>query len=261
MPSLALAQSVLTSNASSLRANWYRNSAEQQLTAQCMKRRGYVYPIPDAGPVPGLNTITQFALGRGYPPTYGVTQESLITAPPSDPEASQSGYELALEGPAASLRKLNFPGVFTVTYETGGCQGSARSQLYGSVDVYMLSAYLPQILENLFEKFLSRDQAYLSALRTWRACLRADKFTVADPNAAAHSLLQIAHQTSEADLMRRQTALATADANCDAPSQLRLRTNQALGEFVGSLSRPTLTQLNEIALSQAKASQMAARYT
>jgi hypothetical protein len=261
MPSLALAQSVLTSNASSLRENWYRNTAEQQLTAQCMKRRGYAYPIPDAGPVPGLNTITQFALGRGYPPTYGVTQESLIATPPSDPEASQPGYELALDGPAGSLRKLNFPGVFTVTYETGGCQGSARSQLYGSVDLYMLSAYLPQIEENLFEKFVSRDQAYLSALRTWRTCMRADRFTIADPNDAARSLLQIADKTSEGDLMRQQTALATADAKCDGPSQLRQRTNQALGNFVGSLSRPTLTQLNDIARSRAKASQIAARYT
>jgi hypothetical protein len=137
MPSLTLAQSVLASNAPSLRENWYRNRAEQQLTAQCMKRRGYVYPIPTTGPVPSLNTITQFALGRGYPATYGVTQESLITTPPSDPEAGQPGYEFALDGPASSLRKLNFPGVFSVTYETGGCQGSARSQLYGSVDVYM----------------------------------------------------------------------------------------------------------------------------
>lgn len=92
--------------------------------------------------------------------------------------------------------------------------------------------------------------------------MRADKFTVADPNDAADSLLQIADKTGEADLMRRQTALATADAGCDGPSHLRQRTNQALGRFVGSLSRQTLTQLNDIAHSRAKASQIAvAPYT
>ena len=259
MPALALAQSMLTSNASSLREGWYLNSAEQQLTAQCMKRLGFVYLIPHTGPVPGLNTITEFALGRGYPATYGVTPESLIAAPPSDPEADKPGYQLALDGPAGSLGKLNLPGGASVGYETGGCQGSARSQLFGSVGAYVLSSYLPQIEKILFEKFLLRDQAYLPALHTWQACMRADKFSVANPGDAAGSLLQIADKTSGADLMRRQTALAAADASCDRPSHLRQRTNQALVRFVGSLSRQTLTQLNDIAHSRATADQVARR--
>jgi hypothetical protein len=259
MPALALAQSMLTSNASSLRDGWYLNSAEQQLTAQCMKRLGFVYLIPHTGPVPGLNTITEFALGRGYPATYGVTPESLIAAPPSDPEADKPGYQLALDGPAGSLGKLNLPGGASVGYETGGCQGSARSQLFGSVGAYVLSSYLPQIEKILFEKFLGRDQAYLPALHTWQACMRAEKFSVANPGDAVGSLLQIADKTSAADLMRRQTALAAADASCDRPSHLRQRTNQALGRFVGSLSRQTLTQLNDIAHSRATADQVARR--
>jgi hypothetical protein len=257
MPALGIAQAVLISNASSLREKWYRDSAEQQLTAQCMKRLKFTYQIPDAGPAPGLNTITEFALGSGYPATYGVTQETLVDIPPSDPEADKPGYQVALDGLSGSLRELHLPGGAIVAYETGGCQGRARSQLYGSVGAYALSVYLPQIENNLFEKFLGRDQAYLSALRTWRGCMRAGKFSVADPGDAIGSVEQIADKTSEADLMRRQTALAAADASCDGPSRLRRRTNQALGKFVGSLSRPTLTQLNDIAHSQAKANRIA----
>jgi hypothetical protein len=204
-----------------------------------------------------MNTITMFALGRGDPATYGVTPESSIAAPPSDPAAAKPGYRLALDGPASSLGKLNLPGGARVTYEVGGCQGGARSQLFGSVGAYMVSSYLPQVEENLFESFLGRDQAYLSALHTWQACMRADKFSVANPADAIGSLLQIADKTSEADLMRRQTALAGADASCDTPSHLRQRTNQALGKFVGSLSRQTLTQLNDMAHSQARANQIA----
>jgi hypothetical protein len=257
MPALALAQSVLTSNASSLREGWYRNTAEQQLTAQCMKNLGFIYLTARMGPLPGLNTISEFALGRGNPATYGVTPESRIATPPSDPEADKPGYQLALDGPAGTLRELNLPGGARVAYETGGCLGSARSQLFGSVDAYMLSSYLPQIEKILFEKFISRDQAYLSALHTWQACMRADKLSVADPGQALSSLLQIADKTSEADLMRRQTALAAADASCDGPSRLRQRTNQALGKFVSLLTRQTLTQLNNVAHSQAKANQIA----
>jgi hypothetical protein len=257
MPVLALARSVLISNAFSLREKWYRNSAEQQLTAQCMKRLGFAYQIPNAGPVPGRNTITEFALGRGYPATYGVTQETFVDTPPSQPGEGKPGYQLALDGPPGSLRELSFPGGATVAYETGGCRGIARSQLYGSVGVYTLSIYLPQIENNLFVNFLGRDQAYQSALRTWQACMRAGKFFVADPGDAIGSLEQIANRTSEADLNRRETALAAADASCDGPSHLRQRTNQALGRFVGSFSRQTLTQLNDIAHSQAKANQIA----
>jgi hypothetical protein len=257
MPALSPAQSVLTSNSSSLRAGWYRNSAELQLTAQCMKRRGFVYLIPRPEPIPGMNTITMFALGRGDPATYGVTPESLTAAPPSNPEAGNPDYQLALDGPESSLGKLNLPGGASVTYESSGCQAGARSQLFGSVDAYMLSSYLPQIETILFEKFLGRDQAYQSALRTWQACMRADKLSVANPSDAVESLLQITGKTSEADLMRRQAALAAADASCDRPSHLRQRTNQALGTFVGSLSRQALTQLNDIAHSRAKANQVA----
>jgi hypothetical protein len=198
-----------------------------------------------------------FALGRGGSATYGVTSESSITTPLSDPEAAKPGYQLALGGPASSLGKLNLPGGSSVTYEIGGCQGSARSELFGSVGAYMVSSYLPQVEENLFENFLGRDQAYLSALHTWQACMRADKFPVASPSDAIGSLLQIADKTSETDLMRRQTALAGADARCDTPSHLRQHTNQALGKFVGSLSRQTLTQLNDMAHSQARANQIA----
>jgi hypothetical protein len=256
VPALALAQSVLASTASSLRQGWYRERAEQQLTAQCMKRRGFVYLIPRMGPPPGLNTMTEFALGRGYPATYGVTPESLIAAPPSNPEAARPGYQLALDGPAISLRKLSLPGGASVGYGTGGCQGSARARLFGSVGAYVLSSYLPQIERILFEKSLGRDQAYLSALHRWQACMRADKFSVANPGDAVDSILKIADKTSEADLMRRQTALAAADAGCDRPSHLRQRTNQALGKFVRSLSRQTLTQLSDIARSRAKANQV-----
>jgi hypothetical protein len=257
MPGLALAQSVLTSNASSLREKWYRNSAEQQFMAQCMKRLGFVYINPYAGSAPSANTITAFALGRGSPATYGVTKESVTATPLSNPEAGKPGYRLALDGPADSLRTLTLPGGASITYGTGGCSASASTQLYGSIDAYMLSVYLPQIEANLFGEFIARDQAYLPALRTWQACMRADKFSVASPGDAIGSLLRIAGKTREADLMRRETTLATADASCDGPSHLRKRTNQALEEFVDSLSRQTLTQLIDIAHSQAQANQIA----
>jgi hypothetical protein len=257
MPAPAPARSVLSSDASSLRAKWYRNEAEQQLIEQCMARLGFVYTVPDMGPAPGPNTITTFALGSGYPATYGVTPESLVDAPPSDPGSDQPRYALALGGPASATGTMTFAGGGSVSYETGGCQGNARKQLYGSVELSMASAYLPQIQGSAFSGFLSSYQPYQSALRAWQACMRTDNLPATNPDTAASSLEELAGNSSAADLRHRQTTLAAADAACDGKSHLRQRTNQALERFVGSLSPQVLTQLDAVAGSRAKADQMA----
>jgi hypothetical protein len=222
-----------------------------------MARLGFIYPIPDMGSAPGLNTVTDFALGSGHPATYGVTPESVVTTPPSYPEADQPRYQLALAGSLSAMATMAFPGGGSVSYQTGGCRGSARKQLYGSVDAYETSVFLPQIQENLFSNYLGSDKAYQSALRTWQACMGADKFSVANPDAAANSLLQIAGKTSAVELMRQQAALAAADVACDGQSHLRQRTGQALEGFVGLLSPQMLTQLDNVARTRAQADHMA----
>lgn len=256
-PAPAPARSVLSSDASSLREKWYRNQAEQQLIQQCMARLGFVYTVPDSGPAPGPNTITAFALGSGHPATYGVTPETFTAAPPTDPGSDQPRYGLALDGPASAMGTMTFAGGGSVSFETDGCQADARKRLYGSVALSMASVYLPQIQGNAFSRFLDRDQPYRTALRAWQACMRTDHLPVADPDAATNSILQLVGDTSPAELTRRQTAMAEADAACDGKSQLRQRTNQALDGFVRSLSPQVLTQLDAVASSRAKADRAA----
>jgi hypothetical protein len=256
-PAPAPARSVLGSDASSLREKWYRNQAVQQLIEQCMARLGFVYTVPDMGPVPGPNTITAFALGSGYPATYGVTPEAFVDAPTIDPGSDQPRYALALDGPANAMGTMTLAGGGTVSYETSGCQGNARKQLYGSVELFMASSYLPQLQGNAFSGFLSSDRSYQSALHAWQTCMRTDNLPATNPDDDADSLQQLVGNSSAADLAHRQTALAAADAACDGKSHLRRRTNQALERFVGSLSPQVLTQLDAVAGSRAKADQMA----
>jgi hypothetical protein len=154
---------------------------------------------------------------------------------------------------------MTIAGGGSVFYETGGCQGDARKQLYGSVGSLMASAYLPQVQGKLFSGFLGRYQPYQSALHAWQACMKAGAFTVTNPDDAANSLQPVADHGGAADLARRQAAIAAADAACDGPSHLRPRTNQALDAYVGSLSAPVLTQLDDVARSRAKADQLAPR--
>lgn len=222
-----------------------------------MARLGFVYTVPDMGPAPGPNTITTFALGNGNPPTYGVTPETLTDKPRSDPGSDQPRYQLALAGPASANGSMTFAGGGSVSYETGGCQGNARTQLYGSVALSMASAYLPQIQGNAFRSFLSGYPPYQSALRTWQACMRTDNLPATNPDTAASSLEDLAGNSSAADLAHRQTTLAMADVTCDGKSHLRQFTNQALDKFVGSLSPQVVTQLDAVARSRAKADQTA----
>jgi hypothetical protein len=157
------------------------------------------------------------------------------------------------------MAKMIVAGGGSVSYETSGCQGNARTQLYGSVELFMASSYLPQIQGSAFTGFLGSYQPSQSALRAWQVCMRADSLPATNPDTAASSLEELTGNSSATDLTHRQTTLATADVACDGKSHLRQRTNQALEKFVGSLSSQVLTQLDAIAGSRARPTRWHAR--
>ncbi|HEX5115728.1 MAG TPA: hypothetical protein VFW65_11070 [Pseudonocardiaceae bacterium] len=197
------------------------------------------------------------SLGTGHPATYGVTPRTFAD-PPNEPDWNRPGFGVALDGRSTQMASVTIPGGGLVAYETGGCTAAARTTLYGSVRAYVVSFYLPQIEGDLFQKFTSTDQSYLSALRLWQACMRADNLAFINPQDAAGSIQQLAgNNGSAAELMRRQTVVAEADTACDARSQLRQQTNQALQQFVNSLSPKVLAQMREVAHDQAGAYRVA----
>jgi hypothetical protein len=237
---------------------WYRTVAEYQLQAQCMKHLGFNYVVPDVGPEPSPRTITAYSLGNGQPATYGVAPESFAQQP-DEPDGSRPGFVAALNGRSTQLATVSLAVGGNISYLTGGCTAAVRTELYGSVRAYILSFYLPQVEVDQFKSFTGTDQPYLSALHQWQACMKADHLPFANPDDAAGSVGQLAGKVSAAELTRRQTATADADTACDARSQLRQRTNQALGKFVDSLSPVVLAQLDDVARSRTKAYQVAQR--
>lgn len=256
----AAARSVLASDVTSLRVNWYLSRAEKQLTAQCMKRHGFVYLTPGLGPEPSAATVTTYALGSGRPATYGVTPGIISAKPVTEPGGTQPRYSLALQGPPTAMATVTFASEGSVSYETSGCIGSARAELYGSVRAYVIAAYLPQVEGNLFDKFTGTYRPYQSALHAWQACMKTDKLPYANPDAAIASIQQLAMTgVGTAEVMRRQAATADADTACDAHAHLRERTSQALGRFVESLSPQGVAQLGDVARDRARAYQVARR--
>jgi len=263
----AAARSALTTSAASLRQGWYLFRIQQRLVAGCIKDLGLRYITASAGPEPPAQATTAVVAGSSRPATYGV---SLAGAqrdgePAEDryvaglPPARRTSYTEALSGSPRAVGTLTLPGRLIAGYETGGCVGAARRAVFGTVRMQALDALFPQAVNRCFVAFLASSQAYLSALRAWQRCMAAAGWHLASPQAAIQGIEALAAKTgtSPTELSTRQARAAGADAVCDARSGLRMRLAGALAEFVRTLPRPELLQLQRIYVSHQKAVRIA----
>lgn len=252
--SLAQARSVIAQDAATLRWSWLMGRAEAQLAAQCMKRLGFTYSVPVPDPEPSPATITVDAIGSGGPVSYGVFPRR---ERPSTPQGDRPSFEHAMNGGPTAQAVMTLPDGSTVTYGTGGCSGDARRSLFGSVRIYVASAYVPQVVRDEFGAFLTTDAPYTRALKAWQSCMRDRHWSFGSPAAAISSLEN--PQLSVASLRQRQAAIAGADRGCDSQSHLRARRSETLTRFTAGLSRPVLAELGEIFAGRERAGLVARR--
>jgi len=106
-----------------------------------------------------------------------------------------------------------------------------------------------------FDGYLDADQAYWAALTVWRRCMVAAGWDFASPDAAIQTVQ--ATDLGQADLDRRQTAVAGADTTCDGQSQLRTRRSEALERFVRTLAPMLIGDLADVYVSRVRASRSA----
>lgn len=249
---LGPAELALTKNAESERESWYLSRAEHILDQQCLAAKGFRYLVEDPGPAPGTNTVTGDALGTGGPATYAVqlSTATSTSASPEDqyvaglPEATRRRYLEALNGPDKQVASLRLSSGSVFGYQTGGCTAQVRQKLYGSVAAMLESQMLPQDVTHELSAVLGSDQAYRSVAQAWQQCMRAAGHDFPSPQAAIHSIEQLADQTtSAAQLNEQQTALATADTACDGRTGLRHALAQARSAFVRGLPANIVTEL------------------
>jgi hypothetical protein len=243
---------VIAQNAATLRWSWLTGQAELQLVAGCMKQRGFTYPVPSPGPEPSPATITADSPGGSGPATYGVFPQA---GPPNRPNAEPASFSDALDGGKDDAASLTLPDGSTVGYQTGGCFGEARSRLFGSIRAYVISAYLPQVVRDEFEAFLTADRAYDAALKTWQSCMAQRHWTFPTPAAAIASLETA--QLDAASLDRRQAAIAGADRDCDLRSHLRTLRAEALTRFTTRLPVQIVAELADIVTGREQADRVA----
>ena len=272
------AERVLTADVSTLRNEWYLFKAQQELVARCMWQRRLKYFITDAGPEPDPGTLTEDAIGRGHPHTYGVVreiaalaatgaeadrgddptvlpQDRYVTGLPSD---DQDAYVRILLGPPDSLGSLVLPSGMRANYLTEGCVGLARSRLFGSVEEALLDLMLPQDVSRSFEVVLWDDPRYEWAMSAWRRCMEEAGWKYRSPLSAIKSIRSLAIEGEPlGELLLREAAVAEADAACDSRSALRATQQTILAEYLRQQPARIIRQLADVLKARRAAVQLA----
>jgi len=254
----AAAEALLADDVSVLRQNWYLFRAQEQDIGRCMRALGLSYPVLNAGPEPGVHTVTEDTAGHGTPATYGVLPQGRGAA--GDPAgSSKPGYDDALMG--SKFVRSTLPGGTVATYATNGCLSSARRNLFGSVLAFVWDSYIPQSVGLEFDAYLATDRPYLSALSGWRRCMASAGWGFTSPQSAMASIQDLASGKgiTPQKLKTRQTLVAGADVACDSASHLRLRRHEELTAYVHKLPGQTLAELQGIYVTRQKAVHTALR--
>jgi len=257
------AEILLTTTPASLRQKWWLFRAEQQLDAQCMQNLGFKYLVTSPGLQPSANALTADAIDLGHPASYGV---SVLPTAKSGRAAEdqyvsslrgplQARYDNSLEGSPSALAPLRLPSGADGSYSTGGCIGSVRKELYGSVRAAFEDSLFPQDVTNLFMRFLTSSRPYASALGAWQKCMASDGLKFASPDAAIASIQALAATpgTSASGLTRRETMVASTDAACDARTHLRALKSAERIKFVQQLPESLVSQLQGIYVTHQEA--------
>lgn len=143
------------------------HTAEEDLVAACMKRRGFTYRpqrrttgdrTADANPY-GLLTVAQ-ATNDGY----GITSTALAVRPPVDTNAREGAdkrWKDALLGTPAHRVDVPMPLGGTFFHHTDSCVGDAKSRLFGPAYYKLYNSF--QILSDAVIQKVRTDRRYLAA--------------------------------------------------------------------------------------------------
>ncbi len=196
--------------------------AENQLIAQCMRRAGLSYPdVPpprDDRPVVGLVRASaplrvEDARREGYPDSVMIAasrQGPVEAHADALPPESRERFHEVLRGDTGTDVRVTLAGGFETAASSGGCVGSARKELYGSVANFLTVFYTAELAQRQASG-ADRDQEVVAAYESYAQCMGVKGHRVAAP---AEAIALAKKHPSE------EVALATADAECRAATRL-----------------------------------------
>lgn len=179
--------------------------AEQRLTAQCMSRAGFAYPVRVAGAADDAGSRPKpFGLESLSVPVVPTESEGPKTGTRSDSTA----FTRALYGDDDQRVKVSGAKVW-VSRPATGCVAEAEKRLLGNGRQRWIQLRIIFFeAEREARRQLDDDRAFQALNERWRACMRQDGHDLADPLRVLSTL------PPRADLAANP--LARADLDCKA---------------------------------------------
>ncbi|GAA4021790.1 hypothetical protein GCM10022247_52500 [Allokutzneria multivorans] len=196
--------------------------AENRQIGECMRRAGLSYPdVPpprEDRPVVGLVRASaplrlEDARREGYPdsvmippPRQGPVEAHAEALPPETRER----FNDLLRGDTGTDVRVTLAGGFETAASSGGCVGSARKQLYGSVANFLTVFYTAELAQRQASG-ADRDPEVVAAYESYAKCMGTKGHRVAAP---AEAVALAKKRPAE------EIAVATADAECRGVTRL-----------------------------------------
>lgn len=217
--------------------------AQKVIAAECMKRKGYRYPLPKLEPRRApltmvgrpLSESNARAEGYGFGVGSSSPEQRFLSGLPTHLRRS-ARRALDPGGPPTARVAL---GSFEVSASRRGCVAEGRRAVYGSVRNFLRVWYEPQVIYRRLQRFYDNaihGADVYSAVVAYAECMRAAGFDISDPGEAwqtAYSLF--ARRGSEHS--KREKTMAIADAKCQ-------RSSAVYEAMSGSLARSGRRLLN-----------------
>src|SRR5690349_4871433 len=146
--------------------------AEVELTRQCMHAAGFTWSGSASAENPEAKEGGGVSIDQVRLHGYGLSDEPTGLAPgQAGPVADDTALRKALLGAEDDLVELTSPAGVEYRYPRRGCAAQASIALYGDLDTWARSTYLPQEVNLRLGARAKTDPRYLAKLGEWRACM------------------------------------------------------------------------------------------
>ncbi|MFJ6580560.1 hypothetical protein ACIQMY_31895 [Streptomyces sp. NPDC091368] len=205
------------------------HTAEEELVAACMKRRGFTYrpqPLATGDHLSDVSPYGLIGVAQAVDDGYGITSTALSLRRPADANAAEGAnarWKEALLGTPAHRVNLAMPMKREFYYHADSCVSDAKSRLFGP-DYYRLFNTF-QVLGDAVVERVRADPRYLAAQRAWSSCMKAAGTAArafGDPQARIDADLRKAGRDPAAvhAVAGTELRLSRADADCQAGAGL-----------------------------------------
>lgn len=164
-------------------------------------------------------------------------------------------YRLALDGPDSQRITVTLPGDGTASLLTGGCEGAANRQLYGSVanTAQVTTGY--SLLYDGFYTTVVSDPKFTAVVARWSSCMSSRGLKYSTPTTLSNSLYRRIYTNPAPAARDLEIRVAVADYQCAKAVNLVATARRLESEHAQYMSRPLaqyLALITRVDISAAK---------